>query len=615
MSTMTGPPASPRQIVLCCDGTNNTLTAGSADTHVLRVYEHLVAHPAPHRVLFYDPGVGSPGGAPPTDPIDWAMRAGERISGLASGRGIYANVSEAYLFLMRHHRSEHDQIYLFGFSRGAFTARCVAGMVNLFGIIGLEHEVMLPTLIRVYFSLPDQPDKPGAAGPKADDDVGTQLAMRRIHKKLAESPVGRSALAEQIRRDFTRCPGRDAWVHWVGVWDTVESVGMPGPLARRNPSSATLDGKRFHHVRHALAFDEHRWTFEPRLYDEPDDIDSTNPLQTFKQRWFPGVHCDVGGGYLPEHAGLAEATLQWMVREAIDCGLGVPNVGPARASAPRHDALWQTPWWALAGMVLRDMRPVTSKGRPIAVIPGPALPSSAPSVPVPSRATTRTTSVWDERRGTVPLLVAVLLGLLCLLRSGGSLLDDGWGTLFIPEHWRPALVAAARLAQEQLVGPFHQWLWVVRHYDGRAVFWAMFWDLGFIACWGYWLARIASRAFTWLAGSRAPGQPLPAWRLLGFAPLAAVGGDVCEDLLTVAAFAAHGSGTDSWAKLLLVICVVASAVKWTGLLVSLTLIAVRAWIAMPWVRRGPGAQAPVVESLPPSDGRPTSSCGAASARS
>ncbi len=573
MSTTMGTPASPRQIVLCCDGTNNTLTAGRADTHVLRVYEHLVAHPAPHRVLFYDPGVGSPGGAPPTDPIDWAMRTGERISGLASGRGIYANVSEAYLFLMRHHRSEHDQIYLFGFSRGAFTARCVAGMVNLFGIIGLEHEVMLPTLIRVYFSLPDKSDKPTA---KADDEAGTQKAMRGMHKALAETPVGRNALAAQIRRDFTSGAGRDAWVHWIGVWDTVESVGMPGPLARRNPSSATLKGKRFHHVRHALALDEHRWTFEPRLYEEPGDIDQPNPPQTLKQRWFPGVHCDVGGGYQPEHAGLAEATLKWMVGEAIACGLGVPNVAPSRAQAPRHDALWQTPWWALAGMVLRNMRPATPEGEPIAVIPGPTTVSPTPSV-------------WDERRSVVPLVAAVLLGLLCLLRSGGSLLNDGWGTLFMPEHWQPALKAAARLAQEQLVGPLHQWLWVIRHYDGTAVFWAMFWDLLFIACWGYLLARIASRAFAWLAGSRAPGQPLPAWRLLGFAPLAAVGGDVCEDLLTLAAFAAHGVGTDSWAKLLIVLCLAASAVKWAGVLVSLPLVAVRLWIAIPWVRRGPGA--------------------------
>ena len=89
---------------------------------------------------------------PPTDPIDWASRTWERVAGLASGRGVYDNIAEAYLFLMRHWRDGFDRVYLFGFSRGAFTARSVAGMVNLFGILEPQHEEMLPTLIRIYFS-------------------------------------------------------------------------------------------------------------------------------------------------------------------------------------------------------------------------------------------------------------------------------------------------------------------------------------------------------------------------------------------------------------------------------------------------------------------------------
>lgn len=555
-----------RQMVICCDGTNNTLTAGRADTHVLRLFEHLKQHPTRRRVLYYDPGIGSAGGAPPTDPGDWLMRTIERLSGLASGRGIYENISQAYLFLVRHYRSERDQIHLFGFSRGAFTVRCVAGMVHLFGIIDAEHELMLPTLIRVYFSQPEQ------------RSGWMRGAMRGLHGAVAHAPVGRDALARQIRNDFTSLPGREAWVHWVGVWDTVESVGMPGPFSRTNPSVAVLHGKRIRHVRHALAFDEHRWSFRPRLYEERGDMNLLTP-QTLKQRWFPGGHCDVGGSYAVGHAALSEATLAWMVDEAIVCGLGVPPMPPRAATAMRHDALWDVPWWALAGMCLRDMRPRTSKDGtsrkdiPMEVIPGPTV--EAPIA-----------SVWSRQRSPVSLVIALFFGSLFLLRSGDSLIGAGWASLFAPGTWQPAAWAAMRFAQEQLVGPAHQWLWLVRHYDPAPVVWAMFWDLGFIACWGYLLARVSSRSFAWLAGTRSPGMPMPAWRFLGFAPLAAVGGDVCEDLLTLAAFAAHGAGTDSSAKILLALCAGAGLVKFAGALACVPWLLLRVWIAMPWVRHG-----------------------------
>jgi uncharacterized protein (DUF2235 family) len=111
----------PRQLVVCCDGTNNTLTGGQEDTNVLKLHYHLKANPPEdgiERVLYYDPGVGSPDMVPPTDPLDWARRNWERIRGLASGRGIYDNIAQAYLFLMRHWESDEDRIYLFGFSRG-----------------------------------------------------------------------------------------------------------------------------------------------------------------------------------------------------------------------------------------------------------------------------------------------------------------------------------------------------------------------------------------------------------------------------------------------------------------------------------------------------------------
>ncbi len=559
-------PAAARDIVLCCDGTDNTLTAGRADTHVLRMYQHLRRHPATTpRIMFYDPGVGAPAGAPATGPGDYLARSIERISGLASGRGIYANITDAYLFIARHYRASSDRIWLFGFSRGAFTVRCVAGMVNLFGIIGAEHEAMLPTLIRIYFSLPDDP--------AADRGRPFRSLMRSVDNLFGgEKAPGRTALAKQVRDEFTAAPGRDAWVHFVGVWDTVESVGLPGPLSRSNPSTATVHDKRFHHVRHALSLDEHRWAFEPRLYEEPGDVDDPALPQTLRQRWFPGAHRDVGGGYTPERAGLADATLRWMIAEAVGCGLAVPLLKAASVRATAHDELWQTPAWALAGMCLRDLQPKTAQGAPIEVIAGP--PAGPPVI-----------SMWARRRHPAPLLLALVLGVACLQRLGASLKGDGWRTLWRPEAWSEEADVTGRFVVEQVQGPWQRGLALVQTHGAAEVVWAMAWDFAFIACWGSLLARIASRSFAWLAGLRAPGMRLPPWRFLGFMPFLAVAGDAVENLSTVAAFAAQGAGLSGWAAWsMLAVCSLASLLKWAGLIGCIPLLLVRLWMTLPGVR-------------------------------
>ncbi|HEX6707248.1 MAG TPA: DUF2235 domain-containing protein [Albitalea sp.] len=564
----------PRQIVICCDGTNNTLTAGTEDTNVLLLHAHLRRHPpAPEmgveRVLYYDPGVGTPVAVPPTDPVDWLQRTWERVTGLASGRGVYDNIAQAYLFLMQHWRDERDRIYCFGFSRGAFTVRALVGMINLFGILKPQHEALLPTLIHVYFSLP--------AGRRGS---ALQEATRRLHRAVAKpgkaavelgghsetgNYVTRDRLAEQVRELFTGPAGSEAWVHWVGVWDTVESVGLPGPLSRSNPSTPTLRGKRVRHVRHALSLDEHRWTFEPRLYEEPGDVD--DGVHTLRQRWFPGVHCDVGGSYPVAEAGLSDAALEWMVAE-VASDLGVPRLAPGTAQRVRHDALWDTPWWALAGMSLRDMQPRTDAGEPIAVIPAPV--ASAPAA-----------SIWDRRRPWWPVIAAAVLGPLCMLLSGICLLPEGWRHRGLVRGVKWALDSTRSFASEQLASLWGHGLlapgqapWA----SGVQPGWAMLWDLGFIAAWGYLLARISSRAFSWLAGSRGPGSGLPPWRWLGMAPLLAVGGDVAEDALTLLAMAMHGIGSDLLANGFLWLTGLGALTKAAGLLACLPLVGVRIWI-------------------------------------
>ncbi|MET0383682.1 MAG: DUF2235 domain-containing protein [Burkholderiaceae bacterium] len=562
-----------RQLVVCCDGTNNTLTGGVADTNVLMFYGHVARQPAPagaERLMFYDPGVGTPDSAPPTGLVDWAKRSWERAAGLAEGSGVYDNISDCYRFLMRHWR-DGDEIYCFGFSRGSFTARCVVGLVNLFGILEPQHEPLLPTLIRIYFSS------------STENETRWRRFTRRAHArvsrpaKAASEPGGHSVdddrerLALEVRRLFATPAGRRAWVHWVGVWDTVESVGMPGPWSRSNPSTATVRDKRVRNVRHALALDEHRFSFVPRLYEEPGDLPEAAgggpDGRTLKQRWFPGVHCDVGGSYALGESALSNAALRWMVDEVAPA-LGIAPLPPADPAerAIRHDPLHDTPAWALAGMWVRDMRPETAGGDAIAVIPAESAPA-------------RPGTVWSRRRAVWPLALASAIGAACFMAMGLCMFADlRWTDAFA----RPGLVArgAVELGWGQLSSrPPWATDGASSLLGGAQVGWAMFWDLLFVGAWGYWLGRISSRAFTWMAGGRRPGDPMPRWRPLGMAPLLAVGGGVAADALTWLAMAAHWVNVDAIANALLSAATLACGCKLAALGACMVFVAVRALIA------------------------------------
>ncbi len=364
-----------RQIVICCDGTSNTLSAGVRDTNVVRLVEMLSDEDAraadlaarrkaaaeagddpdgvmaeKEQVVYYDPGVGVPVGLPPTGVTGSIVEPLRRQLGLALGRGIYENIGEAYLFLCREYgryatedQATADQIFIFGFSRGAFTARCVAGMVNLFGLVRAEHEHLLPTLLSVYFASPDPP-------------LRVHIVRRLRRQVLGRSAaVEREEIAEQVRELFTTASGAAARVHFLGLWDTVQAVGVPG-LRRKISSTRSLEGKRIDHVRHALSVDEHRYQFLPRYFSGP-----LSEHQTLKQLWFRGVHSDIGGG---RRSLLSDATFAWMVHEAKEYGLA--NTGRPDHRAQRvldqwptddpvlGDQLYATPWWSITGMAVRD---------------------------------------------------------------------------------------------------------------------------------------------------------------------------------------------------------------------------------------------------------------------
>lgn len=554
----------PRQLIVLCDGTNNNLTGGQKDTHVVRLAELLTLCPDDQRLVFYDPGVGNAGELPGATLWDTARRWGQRMAGLAFGRGAYENMAECYQFLMQHHRPG-DQIHIFGFSRGAFTARSVAGLVNQFGLLAPHMVSMLPTLLHVYFS-----DR-GKMGTRWQD------------------------IAAQSARLFASGPERQVEVHFVGVWDTVATVGM-WPFNAKFTTAPQLTGKRFVHVRHALALDEHRAQFKPRPYAEANGpiITQSGRIGSLKQLWFSGAHCDVGGSYTPEQSALARQTLCWLVSEAVQCGLRLQHGGQALdnetrvsqalaklphdtpPSAPRraHCQLHQQPLWALTGMTVREPSRISLDDQDDLIVPAHAHASAEPQqLRFPAD------SAWSQPRprrvawATLACLLSLPLWLLALgqLLAGMPLSRIARADLL----WTPGpvwdgILATGRLLAWQLQGPWGG------AYPGRctgSAGWALVWELGFIACYAQVLAWCCTQAFARMAGLRAVDAPAPTGlNLLGWMLPVLVVADVGESLFTGLAWGLSNvqvPGLECVVRVFMMICAV---VKFASLLGCFALV-------------------------------------------
>jgi len=307
-----------RNIVVLCDGTDNVWKPGPCKTNVVKLSESLRAADLRRQIRYYDPGVGTAEGK-----LSEATGLGlkdrvRRAAGLAWADGVWQNVSDAYQFLMQQFHSG-DQIFLFGFSRGAFTVRAVAGMINLCGLLRPWHGNMLPSLIEVYRS-------------------GTATEAQRR---------SRTAAGKDFRENFAYDQSGPP-IHFIGVWDTVESVGLGQLVFDTRITSDPSVKPIFKHVRHAVALDELRWPYTPRLYTGPNGQSSAE--RSYKQVWFCGSHCDVGGG--EEEAGLSNAALHWLAREAYERGLRVDlkalDVYPADPLDLQHDQTAAQPLWSIA---------------------------------------------------------------------------------------------------------------------------------------------------------------------------------------------------------------------------------------------------------------------------
>jgi uncharacterized protein (DUF2235 family) len=546
-----------RQIIVCCDGTNNTLTGGSRDTNVLKLVGRL-APEQKNQLVYYDPGVGAPDQMPPLGLLNELHRKMERMAGLAKGKGVYENIAEAYSFLVDNY-APGDEIYIFGFSRGAFTARCVAGMVNTFGIIRADSKPLILTLIRVYFTTPvdsQQKDRPWwaartaqralrkktkneqlardtgmATGDVAAGDVKTYLAHKKVRKILREE------VAAQVRASFTSRHGGAACTHFVGVWDTVESVGVPLFTRSITSSGSTRDKDGFRHIRHALSMDEHRLSFAPRLYwDEDytvDDPHQPSNSRSLRQRWFRGVHSDIGGGYDENETGLSDQAFSWMLGEAVGRGLRIASVesAPRQRVKPRiaHDPCFDTPWWGVAGLSVRTNVTHTTKGkeRTIRVIPEGAAREPAERI----HRAWNAEAVLNNYRFWLALVSACLLALACGWLAHAAFDPDG--TLGLVDRARLGAIEFDAWQRDFLAACVNDWpACSPRLKSLPPAFWAIVVDFGFIASYSWLLGLFAAWAFKEMAGWRNPDDKVHPLFMLGRAPMIAVAADVSENLLT-----------------------------------------------------------------------------------
>lgn len=276
-----------KRLVVCLDGTWNTPDQKDRGeirpSNVVKLARSVtpVAPDATVQAVFYDRGVGT----------DWGL---DRLTGGAFGHGITRNIEDAYRFLVNNY-SDGDDIYIFGFSRGAYTARSTAGMIRNSGLLKKRHADQFPQAYELYRDA-------------------------SVHPNDARAVDFRSKYAWEPRIKF------------IGVWDTVGALGVPVTGLRW----LTRGRHEFHDVTlssyidnafHALAIDEKRGPFAPTLW-EAKGVEG----QTIDQVWFAGVHTNVGGGYAD--SGLSDIAFLWMLNKAKECDLAIDDAYVASQTHP-----------------------------------------------------------------------------------------------------------------------------------------------------------------------------------------------------------------------------------------------------------------------------------------
>lgn len=280
-----------KRLIVCLDGTWNKPETGKGKgrggtTNVLKLLRALktTGDDGATQAVYYDRGVGTEG---------WL----DKFAGGAFGKGLSRNVKDAYRWVANNY-DDGDRLYFFGFSRGAYTARSLAGLIGAVGLMSKLEVGQLPEAYGYYRTKP---------GERTSHPYHGTVAGR--HKP----PIA-----------------------VVGVWDTVGSLGIPSnAFYFFNKRFAFHDvelGTGIENAFHALAVDERRKPFAPTIWEKPDGW-----AGRLEQVWFAGAHSNVGGGYAD--ARLSDLAFLWMVEKARSCGLDFDSVYLQRFvnRPPLHD--------------------------------------------------------------------------------------------------------------------------------------------------------------------------------------------------------------------------------------------------------------------------------------
>ncbi|KAK5121584.1 hypothetical protein LTR85_004756 [Meristemomyces frigidus] len=308
-----------KKLIICCDGTwkdsaSALITASSiipgwsaffptrnpdeaVPTNVTRISRAIRPLDSDDRpqIVYYQAGVGTQGG------IFSRLIAG------ATGQGLSLNIREAYSWLALNY-VEGDEVYLIGFSRGAYTARSVSGLIRDFGLLTRDG---LPYLLDIFKDWVSTGRK-GYKSALAQDDPTFSITA-----DPADVTAWTSAYKAELRRKGYALPN-DVPIQAIGVWETVGALGIPlNPVLQRLGLPFDIRPYRFFDTSlsntvkfafQALALDERRSAYYPAVWEKPQGVDTT-----LKQTWFPGSHTGVSGGY--KDAGLSNITLAWMMSQ------------------------------------------------------------------------------------------------------------------------------------------------------------------------------------------------------------------------------------------------------------------------------------------------------------
>ncbi|KAK5988422.1 hypothetical protein PT974_12576 [Cladobotryum mycophilum] len=318
-STLTTNSPEPKKLVLCFDGTGNEFSGSNADTNVVKLLSKLDRN-HPDQFHYYQTGIGTYDVNDTSINKTWFGQVKSNVSQTLDqgfGTTFDAHVLAGYRFLMRYYEP-NAKIYVFGFSRGAFTAKFLARMVNTVGLLCKGNEEMVPFAYRLYqrYLAGDIHDRMDA---QQKQDVDPAPSAFAANSSAAESDpllqaennpitVERSEETEVALNEITafsqtfcrketcnhhgKSKEENIKVYFLGIWDCVNSVAV---LEQKAPIPVPVTGTaRF--VRHAVAVDERRVKFKPALLAQ--DIRGTaDEVEDIKEIWFPGCHGDVGGGW------------------------------------------------------------------------------------------------------------------------------------------------------------------------------------------------------------------------------------------------------------------------------------------------------------------------------